>query len=453
MKHRVILYALGGLALSSPVAPQRGPVHLRGVVFDSLRRQPIRNAFVSMSGSDQVLTTDARGRFQFDSVLPGAHSITAQHPLLDSIGLSGLSTHTTVTDGRDEVSLSVPSFATLWGVACGRGRPPSDSGIVFGTIRDASHGAPVANVKVELSWSDLVIDKKHHVVQRRWRVETRSNSAGGYAVCGVAPELAVQLHASGDSSESGVIDLPPLATRVQRRDLLVGALATQGSDSSQRGTITGVVTDRTGQPIADARIVIDQVPAIRSDPDGAFTLRDVPTGTRQVEVFAIGTSPQLEIADVTPGATTTIAVTLQRVRQLETVRTNANAPRATRVFAAEFEARRRQGFGYLRDSTEIMKYDQFVNVLRDVPSLNVQYRGSVLSISVPDGRGKSCPPDVLIDGTHAGFNNLIDLFPKEIGGVEVYPRAAHIPPRFVPPGIQPECGMILVWTKYGLRNR
>jgi hypothetical protein len=35
----------------------------------------------------------------------------------------------------------------------------------------------------------------------------------------------------------------------------------------------------------------------------------------------------------------------------------------------------------------------------------------------------------------------------------VYPRAAHIPARFVPPGFQPECGMILVWTKYGLKNR
>ena len=61
--------------------------------------------------------------------------------------------------------------------------------------------------------------------------------------------------------------------------------------------------------------------------------------------------------------------------------------------------------------------------------------------------------DVLIDGASAGPGNLLDLLPGEVGGVEVYPRAAHIPPRFVPPGIQPQCGMILVWTKYGLRNR
>jgi hypothetical protein len=450
MKHRDIVYALVvGLALSRSADAQRGMVRVRGVVFDSLRREPIRNAFVSMAGSDQVITTDSRGRFQFDSVLPGLHSVTAQHPLLDSIGLSGLSAQPTVTDGRDEVNLAVPSFATLWRAACGGGRAPNDSGIVYGTIRNANGGATMTDVKVELSWSDLLLDKKRHVVQRRWRIETRSNAFGGYAACGVAPELGLQLHAGSDSTESGTIDLPPLATRVQRRDLLIGSIAT--ADSSRRGEIAGTVTDPAGQPIADARIVMDQLPAIRSDGDGRFTLRDVPTGTRQVEIFVIGASPLFEIADVLPGATTTIAVTLRKVRTLEAMRTEA--ARGMRLFAAEFDARRKQGFGYARDSTQIMKYDQFVNVLRDVPSMNVQYRGSVLSISVPDGRGKSCAPDVLIDGARAGFGNLIDLSPREVGGVEVYPRAAHIPPRFVPPGIQPECGMILVWTKYGLRNR
>jgi hypothetical protein len=450
MKHRDIAYALiVGLALSPSVAAQRGMVRVRGVVFDSLRREPIRNAFVSIAGNDQVITTDSRGRFQFDSVLPGVHRVTAQHPLLDSIGLSGLSAHTTVTDGRDEINLAVPSFATLWRVACGGGRAPNDSGIVYGTIRDASAGAPVAKVTVELSWTDLRFDRRHHVVQRRWRIETQSNALGGYAACGVAPDLGLQIRASMDSSESGVIDLPPLATRVQRRDLLIGSVA--ASDSSPRGIITGLVTDPSGQPMPDVRVVMDEGPATRSDEDGRFTVRNVRPGTRQVEFFAIGAIPVLEIADVIPGATTTIGATLRMVPMLDPVRSVAG--RAPRVFAAEFAARRKQGFGYVRDSTEIAKYDQFVNVLRDVPSMNVQYRGSVLSISVPDGKGKSCPPDVLIDGARAGFGNLIDLFPKEVGGVEVYPRAAHIPPQFVPPGMQPECGMILVWTKYGLRNR
>ena len=451
MKRRILGYALiVGLAALPPVSAQRGPVRVRGVVFDSLRREPMRNAFVSIAGQDQVITTDSRGRFEFDSVVPGAHRVTAQHPLLDSLGFSGLSAQATVTDGHDEVNLAIPSFATLWAVACGGSHAPKDSGIVYGTIRDTDRGAPVANVRVELSWSDLLLDKSRHLVQRRWRIETRSNATGGYAACGVAPELSLQVHASLDSIESGVIALPPLSVRVERRDLTVGRIAP--SDSSARGTIAGVVTDPSGQPIADARIIMDQLPAIQSDDDGRFTLRGVPTGTRQIEIFAIGAIPLLEIADVAPGATATIPATLRPMNTLKAVQTVATRTEG-RSFAPEFNERRRQGFGYARDSTEIANYDEFVSVLRDVPSMNVQHRGSMLSISVPDGKGKFCAPDVVIDGVRAGVGNLLDLLPSEVGGVEVYPRAAHIPPRLVPPGIQPQCGMILVWTKYGLRNR
>jgi protocatechuate 3,4-dioxygenase beta subunit len=449
MTHRRLIHAaIGGLLAFQAASAQRGMVPVRGVVFDSLRGQPIRNAFVSIAGNGQVITTDSRGRFQFDSVEPGGHRITAQHPVLDSIGFSGLSAQTTITDGRDEVHLAVPSFATLWRLACGKGPVPKDSGIVYGTIRDARGGMPIANVAVELSWSDLMLDNRRQMVQRRWRIETRSNSAGDFAVCGVTPDLGVRLHASTDSSESGAVDLPRLDTRVQRRDLLI---APTGSDASTRGTITGVVTSASGEPLADARIIMDQVPAVRSDGEGRFTLASVPAGTRQIEVFAIGATPVLEIADVIPGNTTTVAVKLQRVLRLNAVRTTAN--RHNPVAAVEFTARRKQGFGYMRDSVDMLKYDQFVSVLRDVPSLNVQYRGAALTLSFPDGKGRSCPPDVLIDGAVAGFGNLLDLFPKEVGGLEVYPRAAHIPAKFVPPGIQPQCGMILVWTKYGLRNR
>ena len=51
------------------------------------------------------------------------------------------------------------------------------------------------------------------------------------------------------------------------------------------------------------------------------------------------------------------------------------------------------------------------------------------------------------------FGHLLDLFPREVAGIEVYPTAAHVPMKYARVGIQPECGMILVWTKYGFRNR
>jgi len=423
-------------------------VPVRGVVFDSLRGQPIRNATVSIAGNSQVITTDSRGRFQFDSVSPGAYRFTAQHPVLDSIGLSGLLARSTVTDGRDEVHLAVPSFATLWRVACGAGRPPKDSGIVYGTIRGAGDGLPVANVTVELLWSDLALDNKHHIVQRRWHIQTRSNSAGGYALCGIAPALGLQVHAGSDSAASGAIDMPPLSTRVQRKDLLVGPLA---ADSANSGSITGVVLDAGGLPEADVRIIMQDLPEVRTDLEGKFLLRNVPSGTRQIEVLAIGATPTSAVADVTPHTATAVTVMLPKVVTLAPVRTGAR--RSVRTFAVEFAARRKLGFGYTRDSTELVKYNDFVNALRDVPSLNVSYRWSMLTIAVPDGKGKFCSPDVLIDGAGAGFGHLVDLSAKEVAALEVYPRASHIPPQFIHAGIQPQCGMILVWTKYGMKNR
>jgi hypothetical protein len=441
-----ICVLVAGLASAGAVAAQRVQVH--GVVFDSLRGQPMKNAAVTIAGDSRVMTTDSRGRFQFDSVPTGRVRFSAQHPLLDSIGLSGLLAPSMITDGREDVRLAVPSFATLWHVACGPARPPKDSAIVYGTIRAAGDGAPVANAMVELIWSDLVVDNKRHVVQRRWRIETRSNSAGGYALCGVANELGLRVHALSDSAESGAIDMPPLTTRIQRKDLLLGSFT---ADSANLGSISGVVLDAAGLPETDVRVILPGRPEVRTDAEGRFVLSRVPAGTRQIEVLAIGAAPTIAVADVTPGASTAVVVSLPKIVTLGPSVTRAR--RNTRTFAVEFAERRKMGFAYTRDSTELVKYDAFVNALRDVPSMIVQYSWSMLTVSVPNGKGGFCAPDVVIDGAGAAFGHLADLATKEVAALEVYTRAAHIPAQLIHAGIQPQCGMILVWTKYGMRNR
>jgi hypothetical protein len=49
-------------------------VPVRGVAYDGIRGQPIRNATVTLVGDSMSATTDSRGRFHFDSVMPGVHS-------------------------------------------------------------------------------------------------------------------------------------------------------------------------------------------------------------------------------------------------------------------------------------------------------------------------------------------------------------------------------------------
>src|SRR5690348_13886915 len=89
MKRRTLRCAVAGvLALPAYAIAQRPVVPVRGVVFDSLRGQPLRNAFVIMAGG-HTINTDDLGRFRFDSVVPGAYTFTVHHAVLDSIGFSG----------------------------------------------------------------------------------------------------------------------------------------------------------------------------------------------------------------------------------------------------------------------------------------------------------------------------------------------------------------------------
>jgi hypothetical protein len=445
--HRSLVYAV--IALFSAIAAhaQRGFVPVRGIVFDSLRGRPLRNAFVTVAGAGSF-TTDAQGRFHFDAVPTGKQTFVAQHPLLDSIGLSGLTTAATVSEASDEVRLAIPSFATMWGIAC-KGHAPKDSGIVFGTVRDAARGAPVANATIEVSWSDLALDRRRGVRQRQWHIVTETNAQGGFSACGIPPERGLQIHAGLDSNETGYLDIPPVTARVQRRDLFIGP--TNSPDSTNRGSIRGVVTTAAGVPWSDARITTVGLDEVRTDAEGRFMIHGVAPGTRQMEIFSIGATPALALADVSPRATTDVTIQMEKVPMLSGMRTSAT--RGARVAATEFEERRKSGLGYVRDSTDIVRYDQFLNVFRDIPSLTTRYNGGVLSITVPDGKGGQCAPDVMIDGAAAAFGHLIDLYPKEVAAVEVYARVTQIPARFQKPGVRAQCGMILVWTKYGFRNR
>lgn len=442
---------LAFIALASvtiPALAQRSNVPVRGIVFDSLRGRPLRNAFVTVAGDPRSITTDAQGRFEFDAMSAGKYTFVAQHPLLDSIGLSGLTAAATVSESANEVRLAIPSFATMWSVACG-GRAPKDSGIVFGTVRHAVSGRPVANAAIDASWSDLMLDRRRGLRQRRWNILTETNAQGGFAVCGVPPDLGIRLRAALDTNQAAEIDLPALTARVHRRDLFVGPANV--ADSAGRGSIRGVVTSAAGVPWGEARVRAPGVDEVRTDAEGRFFISGVAPGTRQLEVLALGASPTLAIADVTPRGIAEVTIHVERVPVLSGMRTTAT--RGVRVAATEFEERKKSGLGYIRDSTQIIKYDQFFNLFRDVPSLTTRYAGSALTILVPDGKGGSCEPDVLIDGAAAAFGHLIDLESKEVAAVEVYPRISQIPGRFQRPGIRAQCGMILVWTKYGFRNR
>jgi hypothetical protein len=359
---------LATIAVSSCVCTSRflaaqATVAVRGLAYDSLQGSPLRGAVITIAGTSLNTRTDDRGRFRFDAVARGTHLFAAQHATLDSLGFSAISSRAHVTDGTGEVRISVPSFATLWRAACGATRPPKDSGFVYGTVRNVADQAPAPNADVELTWLDVTVSREKRISETRWRGQSRTDSTGSYGVCGVPANVGLRVSASTDAAASGLVDLIGAGRRVQRRDLLIGPVS--DSRASARGTVAGMVTDSAGVPIADARVIADGVPEVRTGTNGRFAARNVPVGTRQVEVLAIGMVPAISIVDVFPHDTVTILASMRRVNTLDVIRVTAR-PEVFRVIR-EFEERRRSGFGHARDSTDIATRGTMSSVFFDIP--------------------------------------------------------------------------------------
>jgi hypothetical protein len=421
---------------------------VRGVAYDSIRRQPLRDAFVSILGhaGARSTTTDSRGRFQFDSVAPGDYTFAVQHAVLDSLGLNGVSRKATVASDRDQVLLGVPSFATLWRIECSGLKLPKDSGFVFGSVHDVATKKPIAKAHVELTWTELMA-KRGHVTQRLWRAETTADDDGNYSICDIPTWEDLIIHASADSFASGGIELPPTAGRVERRDLTIGP-----SDSSSFvGLVTGVVTNVSGQPFPEARVAIIGMRETRSDADGRFVIRNVRLGTQQIEVRSVGVAPVSTAVDVVPNDTSFVDLRFGRPIVLQGVRVTATP--GVRVRAQEFDVRRHGGSAYALDSLAVERYPAFINVFNDIPGIRMMRRPNGVSLTTTNDKGRACSPTVLLDGIEVSGNTLADLLSNEVGGVEVYARPLSVPAELLPPGRPLDCGMVAVWTKYAFRNR
>jgi hypothetical protein len=432
------------LALTAQSAGAQRTLVIRGVAYDSVRGAPLPGAVISMAGDARTVRADGRGRFELEGVTPGPHLFSAQHALLDSLGFSGITVRANVTDGRDEVRIAGPSFATLWRSVCGTNRIPKDSGFVYGTVRDAAAQTPVPNAIIDLTWLDISVDRARHISQNHYRARTQSDTTGSYYICGVPRETGTRIRAATDSAISGLIDLAGGSLRVQRRDLTVGVVGDSGA--KQTGIVAGLVADSIGRPVGDARVIADGAAELRSGADGRFIVR-VPVGTRQVEVLAIGMSPVVTAVDVSPVDTASVLATMRRITMLDVVRVTAS-PQVRRL-VRDLDERRRTGMGYVRDSSEIANHGTLSSVLFEFPTVQVSRKNVAgdFVATLPGTGASRCLANVVIDGQKSDFDQLNFLRPADIAVMEVYPRRMSLPMQFIR---FDDCGAIIVWTKWAL---
>ena len=443
MTTALVVSVVGHVSAADVGAQHNPPLVIRGTAFDSLRNAPLDGALITATraGATHSATSDSLGHFQL-ALDTGSYIVSLQHANIDSLGLTGVSRLFVARSADDLLVVAVPSFATMWRSACGATPAPKDSGFVFGNVTEADGRTHARNAKVHVAWFDFGISRarKKELTQQRWggAVETEAN--GSYAICGIPVDKPMRMRAGRDSVSTNPIDVISSVTRVQRRDFVLPA----AGNGSLRGAVSGVLTTATGEALANASVTATGALEARTDSLGRFLLRDVPVGTQQIDVRSIGLTPQSVVVDVTTNDTAFVAMRVNKVQLLETVKTEASAVRLR--YMADFEQRQRAGWGKYLDSTALGRFNIMPSVYAQFPSTIIQK--GMLYLPGNPVRGP-CLAGVMIDGRRADQDELQMFRPSDLAAVELYTREQYVPSELMKStrGGGGGCGLIVVWTK------
>jgi hypothetical protein len=463
---------LPALLLAFPVAGEAqvamtGETVIRGVVFDSLNMRPLAEATVQIaaaSGTSWVRTseTDSNGTFEFTAVPSGTYLIGFFHASLDSLGLVPPAFRLEVRAGPPmHMGLAIPSARTIALSLCGSKALSDSTGLFLGYVRGADNSMPRPDAKLVIKWVDLVIQKKS-IAREVSAIEAATGPSGLAAACGVPLSTPLLVQGASGSDSSGAFEITLPSSGVYHRDVFVAPLVRTSVSTSDSvpsvallhgsGRVHGRVTGATGRPITDATVTVwgTGVETVTNE-KGEFALGNLPAGTHTLEARSLGFVPARQPVDIVSGIAGAAEVELTNLGiMLDTIRVTSQ-----RIFTrglADFERRKRMGFGHFFDETEIERRKPIVltDLLRALPGVYVvpsQWGGDdVLMRGGPGGAGM-CRPNLVIDGVRqmndATFpvNSLVWV--NQVRAVEVYDRPTSVPAEYQ---TMTGCGAIVVWT-------
>jgi hypothetical protein len=243
-----------------------------------------------------------------------------------------------------------------------------------------------------------------------------------------------------------------------------------------QATLTGVVRDSSGRPLARAEVMIEaRRKRAVTDEEGRYRIPDVPTGASLVQARALGYQSVASVVTLSPNETRQTDFVLTRVAtQLDTVQVK-DRMRGVGSGLAAFEERRRLGVGKFFDSLDLKRYEdrQVVDVFREIPGVKIGPTALCDRRGMPRGcdtnprkrvllniRGGSsgCPMGIVLDGAtlyraEAGGGDIDwprtidvnDLPVRHLVAVEVYRSASEAPIEYGGPSAN--CGVIVMWTR------
>jgi hypothetical protein len=456
------------------------PRTIVGIAFDSIAQRPLAGAHVSLDDLKHETVADSLGAFRFDSVASGVHQLKVDHETLSQLGLPPLRDTVDLTPELvTNVSLTIPSFATLWKRVCDDSVPPHPSeGFVYGRVllgAAAVASTDTSGTVVEASWLGAAPDSTGDPNARK---QVFADSAGNYAACGVPTAQPLTLSSLARGTATVSVSFTIGDVRVARRDLILPAAnvvdrlvadstGTPPLTDGEGSTITGIVRDSLGKPINDARVAVTGVTGEwRSNARGRFIVRGIPGGARVVTSSQLGFAPERRLVDVSGADSLAVDLSMSHVSTyLDTLKISGKqSPRTSTLL--DIASRRKLGVGYFEDSTKLDKVpgtglrDAFnFPSVRTGPPSSGSGRGQkpvmglwfiFMTSHAPSIMGAStCAATLYVDGMSASIEYVNNLTKDEIGLIEVFTSPSRAPAEYA--GSGGNCGIVLIWRKAFLR--
>ncbi len=217
-----------------------------------------------------------------------------------------------------------------------------------------------------------------------------------------------------------------------------------------QGTVTGLVHDDEGKPIAGVEVsALERAAPVRTDTAGRFIIDSVNSGSLALRFRHLAFEPVVLNVEVPPADTADVDVTLSIIAHRLTgviVQENARQLRSL----ADFNARRKRGVGHFITRYEIEQRHPMLlsDMVRMVPGaiLTPSFGGRAFLHFARNGRAR-CPPQYFVDGIEVTGYNIDDMPPGDVEGIELYAGTTGVPPQYNRPFGNTECGTVLIWTR------
>ena len=220
---------------------------------------------------------------------------------------------------------------------------------------------------------------------------------------------------------------------------VTGTVGGQTPDGAVRGR---VLRDSTDLPVEGAEITLNGSWAVHSSVRGEFTLALIPVGTYWVQVRAIGFVPFGDSLRISGGSAQVVTYRLRTAPTVLAAVVVTAAERLRNTHLAEFEARRKYGFGKFltRDDWKGRGAATLASILQSsVPGVTVTNNAVFSRRSF-----RACPMNTWIDGVRTRDVRLDQIWAMDVLAIEVYRSITETPLEFGSPGAQ--CGALVVWT-------